>query len=947
MRSVGATTGSVTSKGAVVAERSVSVRLKAEVGGYMASLRTASRATRDFGNGVMERATRNRAEFETVGTALLGVGAAAVAGLAMATKAAIDWESAWAGVTKTVDGSAEQMAGLEGELREMARTLPATHEEIAGVAEAAGQLGIKREAIAGFTRTMIDLGNTTNLSADEAATAIAQFANVMGTSQGDVDRFGSALVALGNNSATTEADILSMASRMAGAGKLIGASESEILAMSAAMASVGITAEAGGGSMSRVMQQIYTAVNEGGDAVSGFARVAGMSAEQFATSFRENPVQAINSFVQGLNGVEASGGNVVGVLSELGIKSSEDLRTVLGLKGATDLLSSSLDISSKAWAENSALTEEAQQRYDTAASQIQVAWNQVKDAAIEVGGAIAPIVASIAGVVGDLASAFAALPGPVKSALGLLGGFGGVMALIAGGVMLALPRIAETRAAIEALAPAGGKARSSIVGIGKAAGVASLAFAGLQLAGAGLNSLFGNKIQANMEAFTLGLERWAGGAKLSGEAARVLGDDAEDLVFAFESLDSWTSGIAGFAQGIVGGMEDVSGSVANSEKRVAEFDAALASLVSGGQAGAAASVFEDVAGKLGEIGISADELRDKLPEYAAAQEVAADGAGDLAEGGNDAAGALGDVTESAESAVDALEAYAEAQRAAVDPVFALRSAVEQVGEAQQAYNEAVAEYGANSPAAEAAAWDLAEAVSGAEAAALNGELSFEAFKGKLAEWVRQGLITKGQADTLAGRVENLRGRAEDYKGGYNAHLTTTGTGAASSAISGLVHQLNGIPTLIPITIRTQVQQGHQGLFNDLNNLPRRATGGPIYGPGTGTSDTAGLFALSNGEHVLTAAEVQAAGGHGAIEVWRRSLLSPGRMADGGSVQPAGMRSGGAVVQVPAQRGGTTFVDNRTFSFPNYVGSKDELVTAIRSKVATAGGGDVQKYLGRR
>lgn len=76
----------------------------------------------------------------------------------------------------------------------------------------------------------------------------------------------------------------------------------------------------------------------------------------------------------------------------------------------------------------------------------------------------------------------------------------------------------------------------------------------------------------------------------------------------------------------------------------------------------------------------------------------------------------------------------------------------------------------------------------------------------------------------------------------------------------------------------------------------RAGGGPIYGPGTGTSDTAGLFALSRGEHVLTAREVAAAGGHAAIFQMRRALLGghgprmsvrQGRAAAGGSVSSSG------------------------------------------------------------
>lgn len=56
--------------------------------------------------------------------------------------------------------------------------------------------------------------------------------------------------------------------------------------------------------------------------------------------------------------------------------------------------------------------------------------------------------------------------------------------------------------------------------------------------------------------------------------------------------------------------------------------------------------------------------------------------------------------------------------------------------------------------------------------------------------------------------------------------------------------------------------------------PGQATGGPVYGPGTGTSDDV-LRWLSNGEHVLTAREVQAAGGHAAVERWRQELVRGG------------------------------------------------------------------------
>lgn len=81
----------------------------------------------------------------------------------------------------------------------MNRTMPATYEEIAGVAEIAGQLGIEKKHIATFTETMVRMGTSTNLSAEEAATALARLSNIMGTSQGDVDRLGSTVVKMGKS----------------------------------------------------------------------------------------------------------------------------------------------------------------------------------------------------------------------------------------------------------------------------------------------------------------------------------------------------------------------------------------------------------------------------------------------------------------------------------------------------------------------------------------------------------------------------------------------------------------------------------------------------------------------------------------------------------------------------------------------------------------------------
>lgn len=76
----------------------------------------------------------------------------------------------------------------------------------------------------------------------------------------------------------------------------------------------------------------------------------------------------------------------------------------------------------------------------------------------------------------------------------------------------------------------------------------------------------------------------------------------------------------------------------------------------------------------------------------------------------------------------------------------------------------------------------------------------------------------------------------------------------------------------------------------------RALGGAIYGPGTGTSDTAGLFALSRGEHVLTAKDVAAMGGQEAVYAFRQLLHGGGGTP---TASPMGAASGGGVTTAGA------------------------------------------------
>jgi len=317
-----------------------------------------------------------------------------VAGATAVFKASMDYESAFAGVRKTVDATEEEFARLSDGIREMTKVLPASATEIAAVAENAGQLGIANEHILSFTRTMIDLGEATNMTSETAATEFARFANIVGMSQENFDKLGSVVVDLGNNLATTEAEIVSMGMRLAGAGAQIGLTEAEIMAFAGSLSSVGIAAEAGGSAFSKVMVEMQLAAELGGEKLKNFADVAGMSASDFKKAFEEDAAGAIIAFIEGLSTAEERGVSAIKVLDDMGITEVRMRDALLRAAGASDVFTDSIEMGTKAWKENTALTEEAEQRYGTTESQLKIMWNRIKDVAITLGDALVPAVMS-------------------------------------------------------------------------------------------------------------------------------------------------------------------------------------------------------------------------------------------------------------------------------------------------------------------------------------------------------------------------------------------------------------------------------------------------------------------------------------------------------------------------------------------------------------------------
>lgn len=371
-----------------------------------------------------------------IGDKMSSAGAALTKGLTLpilavggaSLKLAVDFETAFAGVRKTVNDLDEQGFGkLEQGLRDLGRETGTMPANLAAIAEAAGALGIAGDDILGFVETVNKLDVATDLDAGGAATALGKLKNVLDLPVEELENLSSAIVDLGNKGASTEPEIVDLALRIAASGKNAGLSTPEILAYAAAVADAGIQAEAGGTAISQTFGDVARAVATGKD-LKDFARVAGESASDFARDFREKPAQAIAAFIDGLQRInkEAGPGGVLLTLDELGIKGERQVRVLQTLANAQEGVTDKIRTATDAWRDNTAAQSEFEKFMATSQKRLDKIKVAFADAGISLGEALLPAIervvdsgalTSIADSIASLAEGFSKLPPGVQDAL--------------------------------------------------------------------------------------------------------------------------------------------------------------------------------------------------------------------------------------------------------------------------------------------------------------------------------------------------------------------------------------------------------------------------------------------------------------------------------------------------------------------------------------------------
>ena len=307
-------------------------------------------------------------------------------GLAGAAKAAIDWEDAFTGVAKTVEATDSELAHLATSLRKMATEMPNSAGELAGIAEAAGAMGIAVGDIEAFTRQVAILGSTTNVSSEEAAVSLGQLQNIIGLTGDEFDNFAASLVDLGNKGNSTEAMILEIARRAGGAAKLFGVAKEETLGWAAAAANLGLNEELAGTALQNVFIKLLPKYTKG---AKDLQQITGKTAKELKQSFKEDAGGAIEDLIKQIGGMSKD--KRLDAVQDLFGKGSGITRLVLGLAESFDKnLAPSLDTATESWTAATAAQEEFDKKNASVRSAISRLKNGIYEAGITLGEGFTP-----------------------------------------------------------------------------------------------------------------------------------------------------------------------------------------------------------------------------------------------------------------------------------------------------------------------------------------------------------------------------------------------------------------------------------------------------------------------------------------------------------------------------------------------------------------------------
>jgi TP901 family phage tail tape measure protein len=638
-----------------MADRSISIALEAKVSGFVSGMKTAQKSAEDFADRTAAFAKDNEQHLDRVGKASMVMGGALLAGVALAVKSFMEFDKAMSDVQSSTHETEANMDLLrDAAINAGADTAFSAKEAAKGIDELAKAGVSTKDILGGGLTGALSLAAAGSLgvgdAAEIAASALTQFklsgdkvphladllSAAAGKAQGSVQDMGAALNQTGLIAAST------------------GLSIEETTGGLAAFASAGLVGSDAGTSFKTMLQSLtpnsVAAASEmeklGIHAYDQQGKFIGLS--KFAGNLKDS--------MKGLSDEQRNASMKI-------IFGSDAVRAanVLYEQGASGIADWTDKVNDAGFA---AVTASIKQ--DNLAGDLEKLGGSFDSLLIKSGGGLAESLRGLVQGAEDLVDAFGKIPTPILNAGIAIAGILGAAALLGGAVMTLVPKVVEFNGSLDKLAPKGSKAAGVIGGIGRAAGGATVALIGLQVATAiftekdvksaedyGQAILKVQKAGADgkgLDAVFQGWDKAFGQEKVQNVNGM---SDAIKMLFNHSGYEDFAKGFDGFNQAIGASISPLG----ELEARLKGLGNQLGALVKGGNAETAAKTFQMLTKEFQAHGKGAQEALDYMPGYRDALKGLASESGVVLEGQDLLDFAMGKVPSSMAGAATAVETY--------------------------------------------------------------------------------------------------------------------------------------------------------------------------------------------------------------------------------------------------------------------------------------------------
>lgn len=834
-----------------MADRTVSVTLRAQVSQYLAEMKKASDSTRQMGSEA-EKLAQKKEAFDLLGKSSLALGVAAAAGVALAVAKYAEFDKAMSNVQAATQGSAADQKALSDAALEAGASTVFSATESANAIEELAKAGISTSDILGGALTgSLDLASAGQLgvarAAEISATALQQY-NLEGSEAGHV----SDVLAAGAGKAMGSVEDLANGLKFVGpVANAMGVSLEQTTGVLALFAQQGIIGEQAGTSLRGVLASLTSPSSLARKEIEKLGITLYDSEGGFLGL--ENAAGELSKAYSGMDDAsrDASMGIIFG-------RETITAATTLYQAGAEGVAEWTSAVDDSGYA-----AQVARDRLDNLAGDVEALGGAFDTALIQTGAAGNDVLRTMVQTLTDVVDLYNQAPDPVKATALAAGGLAAAVGLASGAFFLGAPRVAAFNTALATMGPNAQKAGAALTASAGPVGVV-LAAAGVALA---LYAGEQANAKARTDAFTETLDK----------QNAALTDSTEDLVranLAAEDSFLWMSRGSAFdaAEKLGISLDDVTEAALGNEDALKRVHAAYDEINTGNVE--QADAYKILLNAIDAQSSSLTEAQRKTLQMNEAQT-------DSVDATEESSRALEVLQGKAEDTGDSVDDLAEAIRGFADTTLSARDAARALEESYDTLSASIKENGTSlditseaGRANEAAIDGIAQAAQEAAAATLEQTGSqakanevMKAGRTRLIEMLGQFGITGAAAEAYADELGLIPDNV------YTA-AKITGAAEAKAILDNLAKNRTAI-------IEAQIRQtgAARGEVR-----AAYATGGTVTGPGTGTSDSI-LSWVSNGEEITRAAMAEKYRPLlKAINSDRvTSYLSSSRFADGGTV----------------------------------------------------------------